>query len=53
VRTAAAPVIARATLHFESSDDGKRHVVVPVCPEHAVAVYTGGVQGVEMAWRVF
>lgn len=52
VRTAAAPVIARAQLQFEATNDGRSHVVVPVCPEHAAAVYTGHVAGVEMAWRM-
>ncbi len=30
----------------------EKHVVVPVCPEHAVDIYRGRIAGVQMAWRL-
>jgi hypothetical protein len=38
----------------ERLDDGggaAAHVLVPTCPEHAVDVYRGRVEGVAMAWK--
>jgi len=51
LRTALPELLARAITDF-GTRGGLCHVLLPVCPEHAVDVYRGRVAGVEMAWRM-
>jgi hypothetical protein len=52
LRTADAGLLAQALARYEGGDYDSEHVLLPVCPEHAVDVYRGRIAGVEMAWRV-
>ena len=51
LRTALPELLERAVSDF-GAEGGLHHVLLPVCPEHAVDVYRGRVAGVEMAWRM-
>ena len=51
LRTGDLGLIARAITDF-GAIGAQRHVLLPVCPEHAVDVYRGRIAGVEMAWRL-
>ncbi len=52
VRTSATEILERAQFSFSPEADGRAHVVVPVCAEHAADVFRGRVKDVEMAWRL-
>jgi hypothetical protein len=53
VRTSSTLVIDRAQDRYTRSADGRTHILVPVCAEHAADVFRGRIEGVEMAWRLF
>jgi hypothetical protein len=50
--TALPGLIAHARERLDDGASPDAHVIVSVCPEHAVDVYRGRVDGVAMAWRV-
>ena len=52
LRTAHSALLDAAITEYDDGEDGLRHVLLPVCPEHAVDVYRGRVAGVEVAWRL-
>jgi len=52
VRTSSASVIDRAHDRFARSADGRTHILMPVCAEHAADVFRGRIAGFEMAWRL-
>lgn len=51
VRTSRVDLHEAAVAEF-AHEGSEKHVVVPVCPEHAVDVYRGRIAGVQMAWRL-
>ena len=52
LRTADAGLLRAAITHYGRAEGDLHHILLPVCPAHAVDVYRGRVHGVEMAWRV-
>jgi hypothetical protein len=46
------PGIVEAALDRLGADGEEHHVLVHTCPEHAVDVYRGRVEGVKMAWQL-
>ena len=52
VRTSSAAVIERAENRFFRGPDGRTHIILPVCAEHAADVFRGRIEGVEMAWQL-
>ena len=45
-------LLPHALTRYDLDDLDRAHILLPVCPEHAVDVYRGRVPGVEMAWQV-
>ncbi len=44
-------IVNNAAERLDQGGGPAAHVVVPTCPEHAVDVYRGRVEGVAMAWK--
>lgn len=44
-------IVSGAAERLDQGAGPDAHVVVPTCPEHAVDVYRGRVEGVSMAWK--
>ena len=52
LKTGHLELLAHAITRYDVGDRERAHILLPVCPEHAVEVYRGRVPGVEMAWQV-
>ena len=52
LKTEHTELLTHALTRYDLGDRAQAHILLPVCPEHAVDVYRSRVPGVEMAWQV-